>query len=1174
MTRLSISLFGHFQVNLDQKPVTGFEANKVRALLAYLAVEVKNAHSREKLSGMLWPDIPDGSAYANLRFALSNLRKAIGDHNVQPPFLLITSDALQFNQNSNFELDVHMFTEKIDSPSIEQMQHAVSHYRGEFLEGFAIEDSATFEEWIVVNREQLQRKMLKLLRCLTDHFEELGDYGQALNYAWQFVELEPWIEEGQQKLMRLLALNGQRSEALAQYGACRRLLFNELGVEPSNETSTLYQEIRSGLVRFQPPHVSPPAFLSSQSPSIEVERSVFVARDTELEYLDNLLNKVLSRHGQPIFITGEPGSGKSMLVQEFTRRNLIANPDLIVVNGNCNAHTGFGDPYLPFLEILQMLTGDVEARWASGAITRGHAQRLWGLLPNAVQALVEDGPELIDLFVPGNALLARVKIGAALQATRLDDLLKRKAQIHGSPNIQQTDLFEQYTRVLQKLAHKHPIVLILDDLQWADCGSISLLFHLGRVLAGHQILLVGVYRPADVAMGRSGERHPLEPVINEFQRQYGDVKVDLSQVEGRHFVEAYLENEASRLGKEFQQALYQHTGGHPLFVAELLHGLQERGDLIKDENGQWIEGQVLNWEILPPRVEAVIAESIARLPEPLQLTLTIASVEGEEFIAQGVSRVQAVEDQEIVRQLSGPLSKLHRLVIATGFVRSGEQQISSYRFRHFLFQKYLYNRIDKVERAHLHESMGKALEAIYGDQTHVIASQLARHYEIAGMITKAVTYLYSAGDQAIRLYANAEAISHYRRALNLLQTLETTPERDISELRLRIALGVPLLATRGFSDSELEQNYGRARELTRRVETTSELFQVLSGLKNYYDLRLSLHTARELADDMLEIAKHLKDQMLLQFAYHQMSTTALYLGRLNAFLEYRQKANEIYDRNTFRAIIFQLGFDPESAGLSHAGWAYWLLGYPEQAKQKSQEALAWSKELGHPFMIAFATFFAAQLYCYLREATMARLYAEETIALSRELGMAFWLAAGNSVIGWILAEEGQIEKALYQQQDALATLSKIGAELGRIQHVPLLAETYIKTGLAAEGLALVDEALSIASSADFQIAVSDLYRCKGELFLIVGNSQTEAETCFQQSIIAARQIASKSWELRATICLCRLWQQQNKIAEAYNLLSLIYCWFTEGFNTQDMIEAHQLIDELADRMNEGLKNST
>src|SRR4030042_4907624 len=360
MTRLSISLFGHFHVNLDQKPVTGFEANKVRALLAYLAVEAKNAHSREKLSGMLWPDIPDGSAYANLRFSLSNLRKAIGDHTAQPPFLLITSDALQFNQNSNFEVDVHMFTEKIYSPSIEQMQHAVSLYRGEFLEGFAIEDSATFEEWIVVNREQLQRKMLKLLRCLTDHFEELGDYGQALNYAWQFVELEPWIEEGQQKLMRLLALNGQRSEALAQYEACRRLLFNELGVEPSIETSTLYQEIRSGLVRFQPPHVSPPAFLSSQSPSIEVERSVFVARDTALEYLDNLLNRVLSRHGQPIFITGEPGSGKSMLVKEFTRRNLIANPDLIVVNGNWSAHTGLGDPYLPFLEILQMLTGDVE----------------------------------------------------------------------------------------------------------------------------------------------------------------------------------------------------------------------------------------------------------------------------------------------------------------------------------------------------------------------------------------------------------------------------------------------------------------------------------------------------------------------------------------------------------------------------------------------------------------------------------------------------------------------------------------------------------------------------------------------------------------------------------------------------------------------------------------------
>ena len=296
------------------------------------------------------------------------------------------------------------------------------------------------------------------------------------------------------------------------------------------------------------------------------------------------------------------------------------------------------------------------------------------------------------------------------------------------------------------------------------------------------------------------------------------------------------------------------------------------------------------------------------------MTLAIASVEGEVFTAQAVSRVQAVEDREVIRQLSGPLSKLHHLVTAAGFQRWAEQQISNYRFRHILFQKYLYNRLDDVERAHLHEAMGNALETLYGEQSPKIALQLARHFEISGLTAQAVKYLHLAGDQAARLYANTEAINHYRHALDLLQALPDTPDRVILELRLRTALGVPLLATSGFSDLEVEQNFGRARELTRKVETTSELFQVLSGLKNYYDLRLSLYTALELAEDMLRLAGQMKNQMLQQFAYHQMTTTLLYLGRLSESIDFRRRASELYDREAFRTIIFQLGFDPESAG--------------------------------------------------------------------------------------------------------------------------------------------------------------------------------------------------------------------------------------------------------------------
>ncbi|NIP17123.1 MAG: AAA family ATPase, partial [Xanthomonadales bacterium] len=263
--------------------------------------------------------------------------------------------------------------------------------------------------------------------------------------------------------------------------------------------------------------------------------------------------------------TGEAGSGKTALVQEFTRRAQEAHADLIVASGNCNAYTGIGDPYLPFREILELLTGDVEARWAAGAMTGEHARRLWNTLPLAAQALVEAGPDLIDTFVLRAALLERAMTyapGRADWLTRLDELVERKPTTGpGALSPQQSDLFEQYTRVLQALARQAPLVLVVDDLQWADAGSINLLFHLGRQLAGSRILIVGAYRPEEVAIGRDGERHPLEPVVNEFQRDFGDITVNLGQAESRDFVEAFLDSEPNRLGVPFREMLYRQTRG-------------------------------------------------------------------------------------------------------------------------------------------------------------------------------------------------------------------------------------------------------------------------------------------------------------------------------------------------------------------------------------------------------------------------------------------------------------------------------------------------------------------------------------------------------------------------------------------------------------------------------------
>ncbi|MFQ5341849.1 MAG: AAA family ATPase, partial [Anaerolineae bacterium] len=399
----------------------------------------------------------------------------------------------------------------------------------------------------------------------------------------------------------------------------------------------------------------------------------------------------LAGHGQVCFVTGEAGAGKTALVTEFARRAQDAHDDLIVAVGECNAQTGIGDPYLPFREVLAMLTGDVEGRLAQGAATQENAGRLQNFLRVSGQVLVDLGPDLIDIVVPGVGVATRA--GALLAGKvgwldRLHELSERQAVRAGVPGLEQSRIFEQHADVLGALAAKQPLLLVLDDLQWADASSISLLFHLGRRIEQSRILIVGAYRSDDVALGRGGERHPLEPVLNELQRYFGDVWVNLEQAEaaeGRQFVDALLDTDPNRLGEGFRQALFEHTGGHPLFTVDLLRDLQERGDLIQDEVGRWVEGPSLNLGKLPARVEGVIAERIGRLEDELREALTVASVEGEDFTAQVIARVQALSERELVRRLTQELGRQHRLVQEQGIQRVGGQRLSLYRFRHNLF---------------------------------------------------------------------------------------------------------------------------------------------------------------------------------------------------------------------------------------------------------------------------------------------------------------------------------------------------------------------------------------------------------------------------------------------------------------------------------------------------------
>jgi DNA-binding SARP family transcriptional activator/predicted ATPase len=302
MARLALALLGPVAVTLDREPVTGFESDKVRALLAYLAVKADRPHRREVLAGLLWPEWPDQAARANLRNTLANLRQAIGDGHAHPPFLLITRETIQFNRASDYALDLAGLAALSGRETTDQLEAAVALYRGPFLEGFSLKDCLAFEDWSLLVRERLQRQVLTALARLAEAYEERDDVERACNCARRQVELEPWHEEAHRRLMRLLALRGQRSAALAQYEACRRILKEELDVEPAGETTALYERIRSE----QGLHARSPAAVRNLPASL----IPLVGRQAELAEIKDRLQDPACRL---LSLVGPGGSGKTHL---------------------------------------------------------------------------------------------------------------------------------------------------------------------------------------------------------------------------------------------------------------------------------------------------------------------------------------------------------------------------------------------------------------------------------------------------------------------------------------------------------------------------------------------------------------------------------------------------------------------------------------------------------------------------------------------------------------------------------------------------------------------------------------------------------------------------------------------------------------------------------------------
>ena len=1218
MAYLSLSLLGTFRAELDGKPIAGFTSNKARALLAFLAVEAGQPHERARLAGLLWPDWPEPSARANLRRALANLRQILGDRESPRPCLLASRQTVRFDPACDHVLDVAVVRraagqlaarrEPPTQVSLDGLELASALCRGEFLAGFCLDDCPDYEEWQTLTREQLRREQIEILAALTAGRRQTGSVKRGLDAVWRWVELDPISDAGHRELLRLLALAGQSDVALSQFERYRARLRDELDAAPPAETTRLYEEIKSGAftpaiqgATFVSPMTRaevntstlPPLPFTLDEPPPSPTPARFVARSQELAALNARLDRALAGDGQVVFVTGDAGSGKTMLVHEFARRAHERHDGLLVAIGGCNERTGVGDPYLPFREVFAQLTGDIEATWAAGAISPARAARLWESFPACLGCVVREGPDLLGTFVRAEPALSRAVEHLPTDTPwleRLRGIAARKGVASIGPfETRQADLLDQAVRALGAMARLRPLLLILDDLQWADAGSVSLLLHLGRRLAGSRLLVVGAFRPADVARGRDGQRHPLESAINELEREYGDLEIDLSRADGRAFVDEWLATEPNRLGEAFCRTLFELSAGHPLFTVELLRGMQTRGDLVRDDAGCWVVGPTVDWDILPARVEAAIAEQVERLPPAQRELLSVAGAEGERFSAEIIARVLNMDPRLVVASLGGELERRHDLVRANGVERVAAGRLSRYRFRHILFQRYLYGSLSAAERVYLHEAIAGALEAAYGEQAGAdmsSAAQLAWHFEWAGLYEKAVSYLTQAGTQANVMLALAEATGHFAAAERLMSELPAGERLAGHELQIRMGLASAYSVLHGAGHPLVGRAYTLALAAAGSVGDELQIFRALLGLRGHYWERGDGSQAAEMTRRLHDLAAESSDpgiRMVGRFASIGASRVAdiekglametnaeLNLltqgGDMAESVTRLEECLSLYTPDQHPLHVLAAGLDLGVVARCQLASARIHLGLPDQGARGLDEAIEMARELAHPATLWTVLSTALGMFHMLRDSAATRQHAEELITLGEakgttgpDLGFAYFMR------GRALAMGGEVAAGIEEMRRGMAVHGRENISLSWPNMLALLGEWLGKAGQVQEGLDLVAQGHALRPKSALE---SEFLRIKGELILLQPDvprevAVSEAEACFRAGIESARAMQRLWRELLVTLPLGRLLVEEGRRDEARELLSQIYGRFSEGFDTAPLREAKALLDQLA-----------
>jgi predicted ATPase len=835
-----------------------------------------------------------------------------------------------------------------------------------------------------------------------------------------------------------------------------------------------------------------------------------VNREEEIAVLLRCWQKAKESQGQVVLLTGSSGIGKSHIIEALMKR--ITQEPHTRLRFQCSPYFS-NTAFYPVINQFERVAGFQRDDSAAQKL-----QKLAQMLNGSVDNLAASVP----LFA------ALLSIPTGNQYPPLDI----------SPQRQKEFMFSALLEQLHYYQRRKPTLIICEDLHWIDPSSRELLTRLVTWASTARSIILLTSRNS-FPTSWIEQRHVTLLALNRLSPQQCETLAK-NVASGKTLPEGVLHELVSK------------SDGVPLFIEELTKATIYTGVLDEHSDHYELKG-LLSVAAIPSTLQDSLTARLDQL-SPAKAVAQTASVIGREFSYDLLATVMPLPKTKL-------LKALNQLIKAEVIFYFGTPSETMYVFKHALLQSAAYDSMVRSKRRLLHRDIGQAIEQHFPEILRKEPELVARHFSAAALPEKAVDYWLQAGQASSERSAYVEATWHLEEGLQVLASLPASPERDQRELALRIALGPALIFTKGAGTQEVEQVYRESLQLCARLPESTLHFAAYWG---WWRISGNFKIMRERADQLLILAEGLNDPGLSLQAHHCQWAVLFHLGDYDGCRTHIEQGLSLYSSGDYRhhASIFG-GHDPQVCAYGEQGQTLWLLGFPEQAREEVQKALAWAEQLRHSGSIVHALDMTLLVHGYRREANLVQTMAEKMIQFSDAHGLPDEWAKGMLFRGWAYAMTGQPEKGIAAIKNGLADLSQTGTKEDFPIYFDMLADAYQRAGDTEQALSTLAEALIQIKHTKSRYWEAEIYRHLGELLLASPTQTvTKAETCLTKALEIAHRQQAKSLELRAATSLAHLRRQQGQPHQGRAMLQSVYDWFTEGFESIDLKNAAALLREL------------